>query len=676
LEPLGELFWAKQGIYITEIFLPVIIGSLVSLIFISALFILGLYRRFLLWRQGSADDRFDNWGTRLKTTLAVAFANSRILKEFYPGLMHLLIFWGTVILILGKIVRLFSYPVGLTNPPQSIFLYSSLASEIGAVLMIIGGSMAVYRRYIRKPSRLDIQQDDTLIFGWVALILITGFMVKGYRIAIGGAGSAVDWAMWSPIGYLIYPLFPTFSTTTQNELLLWHRTIIHAVSAVGFLGYISIYRSRLQHILLSPLNIYFRSLKPKGALTPIEFQTSSTYGADKIEEFTWKHLMDLDACTRCGRCQDNCPAFLTGKILSPKKVILDLKNHLQETYPVPLVVKPISSPKDMIREVVTDEVLWDCTTCGACQQACPVFIEHVDKMVEMRRSLVLTGRELPDTVQGTLRNMEIRGHPWRGTEHVRDGWLKGQGIKRLSEAGHAEWLYWVGCSGALVDRNIEVTKALADVLTAGGIDFAVLGLEEGCCGDPARRMGNELQFQLMAQKNIETFKKYGVKKIIVQCPHGFEAFKNEYPHFGGEYEVLHSSEIIKALLNKGKIKLSTIIESTVTYHDPCYLGRYNGIFEPPREVLELTPGLIVTEMKKNRENSFCCGGGGGHAWMEEPVGERINQMRLKQAIESSAEIVATACPFCLQMFDDAIRSLEPSVKAMDIVELVAKAIAE
>jgi len=590
--------------------------------------------------------------------------------------MHLFIFWGTVILILGKILRLFSYPVGLTNPPQNIFLYSSLASEIGAVLIIIGGSMAVYRRYIMKPSRLDTQQDDTLIFGWVALILLTGFMVKGYRIAVGGAGSPIGWGMWSPIGYLISPFFSTFLTTTQNEILIWHRTIIHAVSAVGFLGYISVYRSRMQHILLSPLNIYFRSLKPKGALTPIDFQTSNTYGADKIEDFTWKHLMDLDACTRCGRCQDNCPAYLTGKTLSPKKVILDLKNHLQETYPVPLVVKPISSPKDMIREVVTDEALWDCTTCGACQEACPVFIEHVDKMVEMRRNVVLTSQRLPDTVQGTLRNMEIRGHPWRGTEHVRDGWFKGKGIKQLSEAGHTEWLYWVGCSGALVDRNIEVTKALAHVLTAGGIDFAVLGLEEGCCGDPARRMGNELQFQMMAQKNIETLKKYDVKKIIIQCPHGFEVFKNEYPHFGGEYQVFHCSEIINLLLKKGQIKLSGAIENTVTYHDPCYLGRYNSIFDPPREILKSTPGLIVTEMKKSRQNSFCCGGGGGHVWMDEPVGEKINQIRLKQAIESSAEIVATACPFCLQMFDDAIRSLESSLKTMDIVELVAKAIAE
>lgn len=676
MEPSGELFWARQELYITKIFLPVIIGSLVCLILLSLLFVLGFYRRFLLWRQGRADDRFDNWVTRLKTTLAVALANSGILREFYPGLMHLLIFWGTAILILGKIVRLFSYPVGLTNPPQSIFLYSSLASEIGAVLIIIGGSMAVYRRYILKPSRLDTQQDDTLIFGWVALILLTGFMVKGYRIAVGGAGSAIEWAMWSPIGYLISPAFPTFLTTTQNEILLWHRTIIHAVAAVGFLGYISVYRSRMQHMLLSPLNIYFRSLRPKGALTPIDFQTSSTYGADKIEEFTWKQLMDLDACTRCGRCQDNCPAYLTGKTLSPKKVILDLKNHLQETYPVPLVAKPVSSPKDMIREVVTDEALWDCTTCGACQEACPVFIEHVDKMVEMRRNEVLTGQKLPDTIQGALRNMEIRGHPWRGTEHVRDGWLKGKGIKQLSEVGHTEWLLWVGCSGALVDRNIEATKALAHVLTAGGIDFAVLGLEEGCCGDPARRMGNELQFQLMAQKNIETFKKYGVKKIIVQCAHGFEVFKNEYPHFGGEYQVFHSSEIIKVLLKKGRIELSRVNENTVTYHDPCYLGRYNGIFEPPREILKSTPGLIVREMKKSRQNSFCCGGGGGHAWMDEPVGERINQMRLKQAIESSAEIVATSCPFCLQMFDDAIRSLESSVKTMDIVELVAKSIDE
>ncbi len=344
-------------------------------------------------------------------------------KELYPGIMHLCLFGGAVLLFLGKIIRLFSF-AGLTVPPQNIYLYASLMSEIGGVIIIIGGLLAIYRRYIRKPSRLDTVTEDTLVYVWAGLLVLTGFMIKGYRIAVSPV-APTDWPMWSPVGYLFSHIFPTFMTGYKNEILVWHRVLIHALPSFVMLGYIWVMRSRLQHILISPINVFFRSLKPKGALNPIDLEKAEHFGASQIEYFTWKQLLDLDACTRCGRCQDACPANFSGKKLSPKKVILDLKAHLYQVYPIPLFRKPIDPRPDMISEVVTEEVVWDCTTCRACQQACPVYIEHVDKIVDMRRSLTMERSQMPESAQEALKSLSARGHPWRGTTATRTDWFAG-----------------------------------------------------------------------------------------------------------------------------------------------------------------------------------------------------------------------------------------------------------
>lgn len=411
MESLRELFWAGQEVYITEVFMPIIIIAAILFPIIIALLVLGFWRRCWLWMAGQKENRFEKWPTRLISTLAVAVANIRIvrLSELYPGLMHLFIFGGTALLFLGMIIRLFSFG-GITIPPQSIYLYASLISEIGAVLILIGGGMAVYRRYIRRPSRLDTVPEDSLVFVWAFLLILTGFMIKGFRIAISEV-SPPDWAMWSPVGYLVSHAFPTFITEAENEILVWHRTLIHAIPAFAFLGYIWVIRSRLQHILLAPLNVFFRSLKPAGALTPIDLETTETFGVANIEDFTWKQLLDLDACTRCGRCQDACPAYFSGKALNPKQVIQDLKAHLYEVYPIPLLRKPIESRQDMISEAITEEVIWDCTTCRACQQACPIYVEHIDKIVDMRRNLAMERSQFPETAQEALKSLGARGHP-------------------------------------------------------------------------------------------------------------------------------------------------------------------------------------------------------------------------------------------------------------------------
>ncbi len=674
MEALRELFWAGQEVYITQVFMPIIIGVAIFFPVIIALFVFGFGRRYRLWKLGQPDKRTDNWRTRLMTTLSIAIANIRILrlKELYPGLMHSLIFGGVALLFLGKIIRLFSFG-GLTLPPQSIYLYASLISEIGGVLILIGGGMAIYRRYIKKPPRLDTVPEDTLVFVWGFLLVLTGFMIKGFRISISDV-PPTDWAMWSPVGYLISHAFPTFVTEIKNEILVWHRALIHTIPAFIFLGYIWVNRSRLQHILLSPLNIFFRSLKPKGALVPLDLENIETFGVGSIENFTWKQLLDLDACTRCGRCQDACPANFSGKALSPKKVILDLKAHLYETYPVPLVRKPIEPRKDIISDVITEEVIWDCTTCRACQEACPVYIEHVDKIVDMRRHLALERAQFPESAQDALKSLGTRGHPFRGATATRTDWAYGLEVKILSEDSNVDLLYWVGCTAALDERNMKIAMATARILKAAGINFGILGMEESCCGDPARRMGDEYLFQTLCQKNIELFQSYNVKRILTTCPHGFNVFKNGYPQFGGNFEVIHHSQLIADLIREGRLKPGKLEGKRIAYHDSCYLGRYNDIYQPPREILSALSGVERVELARYGTTSFCCGGGGGHMWMEEDPDKRVNARRVEDIIEAKVDLVATACPYCLTMFEDALkaREMEESIKVMDLSELVAE----
>ena len=726
----------------------ILYGLLIPLALILAY---AIYRRYRLWRVGQPDNRLDNIPQRIWSFIITGIVDGlihrRFLREPYPGLIHFIIFWGGVVFLLGAFVDFIThYGVsgvvdgehvhGLWGAP---YLGLSVVVDVLGIGVLIGVVFAAYRRYIQKPDRLDNKPENAIALALIFVIVLTGFIVEGLRIAYFTNDPSAfreilpidydpDWALWSPGGWAFGKVFAGISS---GALLLGHKSLwwFHTALSLGAIVYVALTWSSLSHIVIGPFNVLFRSSRPKGALAPINLEEAETFGVDKISGFTWKQILDLDACTRCGRCQDICPAYLSGKALSPKKLIQDLKQHWLEVATDMVIADMAASsgngggngngkspplknrllqtldrytflvlpellakvglggkrrngngnePKvSMIGDVITAEVIWDCTTCRACQEVCPVFVEHIDKIIDMRRNLVLEQAEMPETAEMALRCIEERGHTCKGTTACRTDWCGDvEGAKILSEDQDIEILYFVGCSAALEDRNMKVSAAFGKILQVAGVKFGVLGEEESCCGEPARRMGNEYLFQMQATKNIENFKRYGVKKIVVSCPHGYNTLKNEYPQFGGEFEVVHHSQFIAELIQQGRLKLKDGMAEKITYHDACYLGRHNDVYNEPRQVVKALPGAQFKEMARRRSRSFCCGAGGGHMWMEETVGTRISEMRTDQALATGASVLATACPFCLQMFEDAIKAkeAEESIRAMDIAELVAAAI--
>jgi Fe-S oxidoreductase/nitrate reductase gamma subunit len=650
-----------------------------------AVLVWAIYRHVLRWRVGQPGNRGSQMWQRILAFKWTAIIDGLIhrrffgadrpwrLKEIYPGLAHFLIFAGCIVFLLGAFLDAISHYF-FDFMHGSFYLGYSVVVDSFGILAIIGVIMAVVRRYVNKPKRLDNRWDDLVALLLILVVVITGFVVEGLRMSATELQTNPDWAPWSPGGYV---LAKAFSGASLETLLGWHVGLwwFHVLLALGAIVYVSLYNSRLFHIIWDPVNVFFRNLGPRGELSKLDFEKTELFGAGKIEDFTWKQLLDLDACTRCGRCQDACPAYFSGKALNPKQVILDLKQHLYDVYPKLTSLKPAESRKDMVGEVITDDVVWDCTTCRACQQACPVSIEHVDKIVDLRRNLAMEKSRFPEAAQEALKCLGTRGHPYRGTTSTRTTWCQDLGIKTLAEDKDVEILYWVGCSAALDDRNMKVAQATAKILRAAGVNFGFLGDEETCCGDPARRMGDEYLFQTICQQNIEVFKGYNVKRILTTCPHCFNSLKYEYPQFGAHYEVVHHSQFIAGLMKEGRLNMNKKVLQKVAYHDSCYLGRYNDIYAEPRSILKALSEKQV-ELPRHGSNSFCCGGGGGHMWMEEDPDKRVNTRRVEEIISCSVNCVATACPYCLTMFEDGLKAkqAEETVKAKDISELVAEAL--
>jgi Fe-S oxidoreductase/nitrate reductase gamma subunit len=679
VDPRNLDFWTQQEVYVREVFLPVIVGFIVVCIGLAALFVFTFWwQHYRLWRLGKEEDCSGETLKRLKTFFAVAFGHARFWNEGFPGTMHFLIFWGAFLIFLGKGIRLLFLLSGLTVPPQAVYLYASGLSEWGGIVLLLGGIMAVYRRYIIKPSRLDSKPDDHLKYIWGVVLVITGYLIKSYRMAVIGGSIPPDSYVWAPVSSALSHLMLILPSEALNELLVWHRVLIHALPGTLLFAYIVVSRTSLEHIYLSSLNVFFRSLKPRGVIKPIpNFEEAETYGVSNIREFTWKQLLDLEACTRCGRCQDNCPAHLTEKPLSPKKVIQDLKGHLMEKAPLLLSGAPPADEESpsVAGGIISEDTLWACTMCLNCYEQCPVLIASFDKILDMRRSLVLMESKYPGEVREVFKAMERKSNPWGVEKNLRADWTKDLGVKTLAENPEVEWLYFPGCFKGFDDRNKKVAVAVVKILQRAGIQFGVLGPEEGCCGDPARRIGNEYLYMTLAEKNIETFNRYKIKKILTTCPHCFNVLKYEYPQLGGNFEVVHQTEFINNLIDQKKIAPKGELPLTVTYHDSCYLGRCHQIYEPPRQILRAISGLKLKEMEKSYFRSFCCGGGGGRMWMEEH-GKRINETRVEQALEVKPDIIATACPYCLTMFEDGLKAkgMEESVKVLDIAELLEKSL--
>ncbi len=677
-------------------------------------FIYSLYVRFGYLALGKGENRLDHVGKRISAVLLFAFGQRRLLCDVAPGIMHVLIFWGFLVISIANITNVcrgfypdFIFPF-MDGMPGVVYAF---VLDIFEALVIVGLSFAAYRRYIMKPDKLSLNLDGTICLLLILILMITDFALRVSE----HVATPESMAAWMPITMAV---MSPFCGANVRTLGIFHESFwwAHILCFFIFLCYIPY--SKHFHIITAIPNVFLSLLGPRVALTPIDIEHSETFGVSHIEEFTWKQLLDLYACTECGRCQAHCPAYISGKPLSPKKIIVDQRDHLLEKAPAVIASQRRSnllisaqqahgqtslSMPPLIGQVNTEDEIWACTACGACEEECPVFIEPIQRIYDMRRNLVLMQSKFDRNVVTSFKNIEANGNPYGFSSTSRADWAEGLGVKKLAEDSNADILFWVGCAGSFDERNRKVSIALAKILKAAGINFGILGNEERCNGETARRIGNEYLFQTMAKANIETLNKYNVKKIITACPHCFNTLKNEYPQFGGNYEVAHHTEFIADIIKKGKIKLTNEIKETVAYHDSCYLGRFNNIYDAPRRVLNAIPGIRLMEMERSKKRSFCCGGGGGHAWMEERLGKKINVVRLEEALalmsqestpllsppsqggeeggwdsglrtHDSRPVLVSACPFCLSMFEDArkFKNVEQSINSLDVAEIVVQ----
>ncbi len=628
----------------------------------------------------------------------------KLLKWTVPGLAHFFVFWGFIILLTVYIEAygaLFSKKFAI--PGIGSWAVLGFLQDFIALAVLAGIIVFAVIRIVDSPARLGRNSRFAgshlggawLILFMIFLVVLTMFWFRGASVDAGNFPFNDAAFMSHLTATALHPLGVGVNDGLETTGLLAHIAVMLAFLVI-------VVRSKHLHIFIAPLNVLFaRRPDGLGALQPmrsngkvLDFEEADpdtdVFGRGKIEDFTWKGFLDFGTCTECGRCQSQCPAWNTGKPLSPKMVILDLRDHALAKAPyllagsddaraaLPDAVKAEAN-RPLVGTaaasgVIDPDVLWSCTTCGACVEECPVDIEHIDHIVDMRRQQVLIESSFPPEASTLMKNLENKGNPWGMGEMARTEWMEDLGFEVPvvdSKIGDdVEYLFWVGCAGALDDRAKKTTKAVAELLHIAGVKFAVLGPMEACSGDPARRMGNEFLFSMLAQQNIETLNEAGVRKIVASCPHCFNTLAKEYPQLGGTYEVIHHTQLLARLVSEGRLTPSNPVEEKITYHDPCYLGRHNRVYTPPREIMADVPGVQAQEMHRCRERGFCCGAGGARMWMEERIGKRINTERIEEALGTDPDTVSTACPFCLVMLGDAIDEKKSSGAAKESLQVV------
>ncbi len=611
-----------------------------------------------------------SWRSAVRDLFQHVILQVRVIKRIYPGVMHLLIFWGMTIQILGTLINLLQYPlflpVELPFPRGDAYLWFELVMDVGGAMLVIGVLMAMARRAFFRPDYLHNHWDDWYALVLLLVIALLGFASEAARLIAANPA----WRAWSPIGNLI-ALGLEGLGVRLDPLAPIHAWFFWAHAVTGTLFVVSLPFTKLRHLISGPLNIVLRPARKSGELDLIvDIENAETLGVGSVQEFKSHQLLSFDACTQCGRCEDVCPATMSGMAYSPRDLIF----HLQQASHMTLMGENGGYAGTLFDQFIRDESPWLCTTCGACVETCPMFIDPVSAAIDLRRYLTLTTGQVPGSVGETLVQFERRGNPWGLPLEERAPWIKELGVRVLQPGEKTDLLWFVGCAYAYDARNQSAARALARALQRAGVDFAVLGAEK-CCGETARRLGHEYLFQVMAEENLAALASVEFSRLLTACAHCFNTLSNEYPAIGPQYEVIHHTELLAELVRDGSlIPASKHDHERVTYHDPCYLGRYNQVYDSPRQVLDAVPGLDRVEMARNRADAFCCGGGGGQMWMEIDPNTRINHRRLAQAVdETGAECIVTACPYCLIMFEDAITSkgTGDQVKALDIAEVLS-----
>jgi Fe-S oxidoreductase len=699
-------------------------------------------RRVRLLLVGQKDWRFSDIPERLGVTWRYAFAQEKMDYYSPAGWAHKLIFLGFMTLTIRTMVlvgRGFypSFNLFILDADSALGKVYEFAKDLVAILVLVGVSMFFYMRLIKPQKRMTLNKEAVLILTIIASMMLTDMLYDGASMVLAhnypvscANGVVTSAAQCSQVATIIAPyskevhdlswsFFPApggslFAMVLKGAPLGMLIILAH----IGFWSHVTLVfvflnllpHSKHFHVITAIPNVFFSSLEPKGRLRPLaknseefmeKFEVVSMLpeptagagvGVGRIDHFSWKSFLDFYTCTECGRCSDNCPAHKTGKVLSPKQLTLDLRNHLyaNEGNFIENGLKSRLLPEELegdnklpttidITQFIHPDVLWGCTTCRACEEQCPVMISYVDKIVDMRRNLVLVRGEIPHTLQKPFQAMEVNGNPWNLSRMDRAAWSDGLGIPMMADKPDAQVLYWVGCAASYDDRAKKIARSTARLLQAAGVDFAILGKEESCTGDPARRAGNEVLFSMLAESNAEVLNGYqeqgGAKTVITACPHCFNTLKNEYPDFGARFEVVHHTDYLLGLMTEGKLRPTRPVTGRVVFHDSCYLGRYNDVYESPREILRSIPGVELVEAEYwNKSRGLCCGAGGAQMWMEEQNQNRVNVKRTLQLLDTGAKTVASGCPFCMTMLSDGIKSqnMEDEIKQLDVAELLAQ----